>query len=271
MAHAKQDRFSNAVLKIARKSMVTNEQDIMSTDFEGTPTAGAVKIPVRNTEVSVRDYDTATGLAPELGTTTYMTITIGNSKGINEIIDGYDAAAVPDNMKAQRLESAAYSTGLALDTDALTTMESEGTTSTVTTASTATTALGYFVDENETLDLADIPRDMRYAILSPTYYKLVKKNVVTDIAGGNVADDVVLNGRLGVLDGVAVYMSNNMAADTEFIVGHKGWTQRINEWSVPIAINNLTNDYIGSSAVQGRMVYEHAITKATAVRIKTKA
>ena len=34
-----------------------------SRDYEGNPTAGAVKVPVRNMDVNVRDYDVKNGLA----------------------------------------------------------------------------------------------------------------------------------------------------------------------------------------------------------------
>lgn len=270
MAHSPQDRYSDVVLKIARKGMVTNENEIFSTDYQGEAKAGAVKIPTRNTEVTVGDYNTVTGKAPAGGTTTYTTITIGNDKAINEIIDGYEAAAVPDNLAAQRIDSGSYSMGNAVDTDAIGVLEAEGTTSSVTTASTATTALGYFQDEQLALDLADIPRIGRFAILSPTYYNSVKKNIITS-SGAGLGDDVTLTGRLGTLDGVPVYMSNNVAASTEFIIGHMGWCQRVMEFTVPVGLKDLYNEFIGSSAVQGRYVFEHAVTKATAVRVKTFA
>lgn len=269
MAHALRDRFSDIILKIARKMLATVDNAVFSNDYEGSAKAGAVKIPVRNTEVSVRDYDTTNGLAPEMGTTTYLTITIGNDKAINEIIDNYEAAAVPDNLAAQRAESAGYSMGLNLDTDAITTLEAEGTTETETTQSTSTTAWGYFLDSNQALDEADIPRDgMRYALVSPNYHRLVKENIVA-VSEAGLGDNIISSGAIGTLDGVPVWMSNNMDAGTEFIVGHMGWSQRILEYTVPVALKDLTNNYIGSSAVQGRYVYEHAVTKATAVRVKT--
>ena len=126
MAHALQDRYSDIVLKLARKMMVTNEFEIFATEYEGQPSAGAVKIPTRNTEVSVSDYNTVTGLAPAGGTTTYTTITIGNDKAVNEIIDGYEAAAVPDNLAAQRIDSAAYSLGNTVDADGIGVLEYGG-------------------------------------------------------------------------------------------------------------------------------------------------
>lgn len=60
-------------------------------------------------DVNVRDYDIKNGLALEQSATNYLNIPINFNKGINELIDGYEAAAVPDNLMAQRMESAAYS------------------------------------------------------------------------------------------------------------------------------------------------------------------
>lgn len=270
MAHALQDRYSDLVLKLARKIMVTNESEIFSTDYEGSAKAGAVKIPTRATEVSVGDYNTVTGKAPAGGTTTYTTITIGNDKAVNEIIDGYEAAAVPDNLAAQRIDSASYALGNVVDADAIGVLESEGTTSASTTQATTSTAYGLFMTDQTALDLADIPRSGRFAILSPAFYNSVKQNIVA-LATANLGDDVIATGKLGTLDGVPVYMSNNVAADTEFILGHMGWCQRVMEWSVPVGIKDLANEFIGSSAVQGRYVFEHSVTKATAVRVKTYA
>lgn len=270
MAHALQDRFTGPVLKLARKVMVTIDNMIFSTDYEGTPTAGAVKIPTRATEASVGDYNTVTGKAPAGGTTTYTTITIGNDKAVNEIVDGYEAAAVPDGLLAQRLESAAYSLGNTVDADAIGVLEAEGTTSSDTTQGTTTTAYGDFMDEQEALDLADIPDDGRFLIASPTWYKSVKQNLVA-LTSNMVNDQLIAAGALGTLDGVPVFKSNNVAADTEFILGHSGWCQRVMEFTVPVGVKDLTNEFIGSSAVQGRYVFEHAVTKATAVRVKTYA
>ena len=69
------------------------------------PTAGSVKIPVRDTEVAVSDYDKANGIAAGTGGTSYETMVIDKDKAVNEIIDGFDAEAVPDNLVADRLDS----------------------------------------------------------------------------------------------------------------------------------------------------------------------
>ena len=105
MAHEAQERYSDLVLAKVRSELVLKDGFVFNNDYEGDPTAGAVKIPVRDTEVVVSDYDKANGIAPTNGETTYTTLVIDKDKAINEIIDGYDAESVPDNLIADRLDS----------------------------------------------------------------------------------------------------------------------------------------------------------------------
>ena len=112
-AHAHQERWSSLVDKKLRQTLVTRDNYIFNTNYEGNPKAGKVKIPVRDTEVTVKAYNKATGVDLETGSTTYMDLDINQDMAVNELIDGYDAVSVPDNLVADRLDSAGYS--LALD------------------------------------------------------------------------------------------------------------------------------------------------------------
>ena len=236
------------------------------------PTAGAVNIPIRDTEVAVSDYDIASGIAPTQSATTYLTVTLTNHKAVNELIYGYEAEAVPDNLVAQRLDSAGYSLGLTIDTDAITTLETEGTTSTNTTESDATTIYNNILVEGEELDKADVPRDGRYLIIAPKYFRLLKQddNFVSSTSDTGF-QEVKKNGFVGYVDGLPVYVSNNMDAATEFILGSQYWSQRIMEWEIMPFLTSLNQsaNYIGSSAVKGVMIYAHKVTRAVAVRVKT--
>lgn len=89
-----------------RNQLVTRDNYIFNNRYEGDPKAGKVKIPVRDTEVSVKDYNKATGIDPEAGTTTYLELNIDQDEAVNELIDGFDAASVPDGIVADRLDSA---------------------------------------------------------------------------------------------------------------------------------------------------------------------
>jgi hypothetical protein len=270
--HELQERYASSIVKIARKNLVTNEEDIFSTDYEGDPKAGAVKVPVRNTEVVVGDYDVVAGGALGTSATVYLTITIGNNKFVNELIDGFEAAAVPDNLIAQRIDSAGYSIGLVIDDDAMAVIDAGGTTSSNTTVSSTSTAYSNWLAEQQALNIADIPLTNRYGIVSPAYFTLIKQDSNFVSAGADTGfNEVKKAGMVGMIDGVPVFMSNNMAADVEFVIGHKAWTQRIMEWFIPPMIKDLPSPHIGASALQGRWIFEHVITLATAIRIKTFA
>ena len=87
--------------------------------------------------MTVKDYDKASGVDLETGTTTYMDLDIDQDKAVNELIDGYDAAAVPDNLVADRLDSAGYSLALEMDKKCINVLE---TTSGVNICATKTAA-----------------------------------------------------------------------------------------------------------------------------------
>ena len=59
MSHTARERYSEIVLARMRRDAVLKDGVVFNNDYEGTPTAGAVKIPVRDTEVAVSDYDKA--------------------------------------------------------------------------------------------------------------------------------------------------------------------------------------------------------------------
>ena len=100
MAHANQERWSKLVDAKLRNQLVTRDNYIFNNRYEGDPKAGKVKIPVRDTEVSVKDYNKATSIDPEAGTTTYLELNIDQDEAVNELIDGFDAASVPDGIVA---------------------------------------------------------------------------------------------------------------------------------------------------------------------------
>ena len=63
MAHTSQVRYAALVDAKLRATMVKKDEVIFSTRYEGNPKAGTVKIPVRDTEVSVQAYDKASGVS----------------------------------------------------------------------------------------------------------------------------------------------------------------------------------------------------------------
>lgn len=53
MAHILQERYASMVDEKLRATLVTKDNLIFNSRFEGNPKAGKVKVPVRDTEVMV--------------------------------------------------------------------------------------------------------------------------------------------------------------------------------------------------------------------------
>lgn len=274
MAHSLQDRYSKLVDAKLRATLVTRDNLIFNTRYEGSPKAGAVKIPVRDTEVAVEAYDKAKGMELKTGTTSYLTLPIDKDYAVNELIDGFDAQAVPDGIVAERLDSAGYSLALQLDLDGIAALKAGGTTMANTTALTAASAYKQFVAMRTQLSKSKVPVDRRYAIVSPDVVGLLLEDTTHFVRASQLGDSVVQSGAIGRIAGFTVFESANLGADTEVIAGHPDWCHRVQEWAVDVHVQDLAGSgkYIGASAVQGRKVYAHKVSKAAAVLIKgTKA
>lgn len=274
MAHTLQERYSQLVDIKLRALLVKKDGVIFNNRYEGDPKAGKVKVPVRDTEVTVAQYDKANGISATQGTTTYLDVPIDKDYAVNEIIDGYDASAVPDNLTADRLDSASYALALQMEKDATTVLESSATQYDDTTALTKDNIYEKIVGVRTSMSKANVPNDnRRWLLVTPDVYALVLTSPEF-IKASDLGDAVVQTGAVGRIAGFNVYEDNTLAAEsTEFIAGHPDWCTRVNEWQVPVHLQDVNGSgkYIGASAVQGRKIYAHKVTKASTLFIKKKA
>ena len=281
MAHILQERYASMVDEKLRATLVTKDNLIFNSRFEGNPKAGKVKVPVRDTEVEVKKYDKQNGASLSNSSTSYFDLNIDIDEAVNELIDGYDAEAVPDGITAERLDSTGSSLGLSMDSKSIRALEETAgiTVSATKTAVTETTAYKAVLAAKRTQSRMGVPNDgKRWLIASPEFMEVL----MTDdrfIKQGDLSQELVQNGVVGRIAGYNVFESNNTMFEdtklvvgkkttTEFICGHPNWCHRVQEWSVPVEIKNLTNNYIGSSAVQGRKVYGIGISKPETVYVK---
>ena len=266
--HNRQERYADSIVKLFRKNLVVRSE--FSRDYEGSPVAGAVKVPVRATDVALNNYDVVSGVSLTTSATTYLNIPVDNHKAINELIDGYEASAVPDNLIAQRLESGAYSIGTTLELNAINELVTHGTTEASTTALTESTAFKTIATSIKDVkklgvDLMDV-----VVVVSPETELLLQTDDKFANTSGQLGAELVRNGVIGKIVGANVKMSANLPANVEYIVFARPWAQAIDEWKVEPSVNNLMDGaHIGASALQGRMVYTDKLTEATACRVKT--
>ena len=277
MAHTLQERYSKLVLEKLRKTLVTKDGYIFNTRYEGDPKAGAVKIPTR-AEITASNYSKSAGLAGTQKDTTYVTMTIDNDVAVNEIIDGYDAAAVPDGIIAERLDSAGYALAKDMDTKCIAILENGGTVMSSKTATTKSNIFSTILDADQALTEANVPLDGRYLIVSPAVKALLMKSDEF-IKASDIGQTFLVTGAIGEIDGFKVYVSNNMMKDnatvvggkkttTEFIAGHPMCATRAMEFSVPVQLRNLGGNFIGASQVVGRQVWGGKVTHEAGIVIK---
>lgn len=267
MAHTLQERYSSLVLAKIRKENKLKNGIVFNTDYEGSPKAGSVKIPVRDTEVQVSDYDKANGITAGTGSTTYETFVINKDKAVNEIVDGYDAEAVPDNLVADRLDSAGYAIATQEDTDGGTVLLA-GATVMGAASLTKDNVYGQIVDIRTAMSKANIPDDgKRYLLVVPDTMALVLKSPEF-IKASDLGDAVVQSGVIGRIAGFNVIEWNDSTANLAMVAGHPRFATRAEEFSVPVKLQNLdgSGKYIGASAVQGRIVYGHKVLRSAAIR-----
>ena len=274
MAHANQERWSKLVDAKLRNQLVTRDNYIFNNRYEGDPKAGKVKIPVRDTEVAVKAYNKAAGIDPEAGTTTYLDLNIDQDEAVNELIDGYDAASVPDGIVADRLDSAGYSQGLSIDKKSIEALQGAAgaNISATKTACTASTAYKEALAAKRTLSRNGVPQNGRFMIVSPEYLEILMQDDKF-IKQGDLSQQLVQTGAVGKIAGYTVFEDATLGEGVEYVAGHPNWFAVIDEWAVPIHVQDLSGsgDFIGASAVQGRKVYTYKVTKPATILVKKKA
>lgn len=266
-AHEHQERWSKLVLAKLRQEIVLKDGVVFNNDYEGSPAAGLVKIPVRDEEVQVSDYDKANGIQGTNGSTAYENMPITKDKALNEIIDGYDANAVPDNIVADRLDSAAYSMAKQIDTDGGTNLLAAATVDNEAEL-TKDNIYSKIVDIRTRMNKENIPNDgKRYLLALPDAMALILKSPEF-ISASSLGDEVKQTGAIGKIAGFLVIEWNDTTANLQMLAGHPRFATRATEFAVNIHLQDLSGSgkYIGASAVQGRKVYDHKVLRSVAIR-----
>ena len=266
MAQLAQEKYGELVLAKLRNELVLKDGVVFNNDYDGDPTAGAVKVPTRDDEVAAGDYDRAAGLAPTNGSTAYATLAINRDKAVNEIIDGYEAAAAPDALVAERLDSAGYSLGRAMDQDGASELLGAGTVVGVPVID-RDSVYGILVDQRTQMSKDNIPAAGRYALCTPDVIAAVVRSPEFTQAS-SLGDEVRQSGAIGRIAGFNVIEFNDSTVNLGLICGHPRFATRVRAWQAPVRLQSLegSGKYIGASAVQGRMVYAHKVLRQKGVR-----
>lgn len=273
MGHESQVRYSKLVDVKLRNELVLKDGVVFNNRYEGDPKAGSVKIPVRDTEVEVNRYNRSKGANLTEGGTTYETMLIDQDEAVNELIDGYTAQTVPDNLVADRLDSAGYSLALSLDALGMKVLEDNATIFGDSAALTKDNVYEFFTKARTKHSKLGVPKVGRFAIVTPEVFELLL-NEPKFLAADKLNEALIKQGVIGQIAGYNIIECTYADETTEIIFGHPNWCHRVKDWKVPVAVNDLkgSGNFIGASAVQGRQVYGYKVTKKqTLLRKKVQA
>lgn len=249
-------------------------RNTFSSDYEGEPVSGAVKVPVRNMDPEIKPYDVKNGVDLSQSATSYLTILVDEHDAINELIDGYEASAVPDNLVAQRLEAGAYARAKKLEDHAVNALKSN---SIVSTQADCTESNVY---KNIVKDIAvqakrGIDKNRMYVAVSYETETLLLTDEKFSNSASQIGAELARNGVIGRINGVNVITEdlgeNASGQAIEYIIYGIDWTQKVDGWKVGLAVNDLKDGkHVGASALQDRYVYTDAVTNKNAVLVKAK-
>lgn len=266
--HKRRETYANEVLAMA-KSKVNIYEDF-STDYEIDGATGQINVPTRSAEVTISDYDILNGVALTQSATDYKVLPIDKNYAINELIDGYEAEAVPDNLRANRIEAAGYSLGLKKENMAITELVEKGTKSSDTAALTEADAYKKIAAEIANMKKRNMEvASMRVVVNADTELLLLTDSKFANTSG-TLGAELVREGVIGKINGVAVKPNYLLPEGVEFIIYDKRFTQKYEVWSVEPSINDIKDGkHIGASALQGRQVGGLMVTNALGVQVKT--
>ena len=265
MAVALQDRYSKLVEAKLSAEIVQKDGIVWNNDYEGEPKAGAVKIPVRGA-ATVVSYDKQNGATKSFTNGSYDTITIDKDYAVNEVIDGYDADAVPDNIVANRLDAAGEGLALQINTDGTTELLDKATVAGQSSATSKSNVYERLVDIATAMTKAKVPTTGRWALVNPDTMGFIRKSTEFT-AASMLGDEVKQSGAVGKIAGFLIFEDATLPAHANIICGHKNWCCRVKEWAVDVHAQDLAGSgtYIGAMAIQGRKIYAHKVTNSAAV------
>lgn len=241
--HKRKESYANEVLTIARAE--TNIYDDFSEDYERDEVTGQINVPTRDGEVKVSDYDIKNGIELQTSSTDFLPLPIDKDYGVNELIDGYEAEAVPDNLVAQRIDSAGYSIGLKKENMAIECLKT-GTVSTDTTKLTTANVYAKIVAEVKNMKKRNMKvSSMRVAISADVEELLLTDEKFSNTAG-SLGEQLVREGVIGKIAGVPTKANYLMGDDIDFIIYDKRFCQKYEVWkkNLQLKILKMENTFV---------------------------
>jgi len=264
-----EQRESWSRLLLARATEETNLWDDFSTDYEQDEVSGIIHVPTRNREVVFTEYDILNGIDLTQSQTEYIPLIPDKHYAANELIDGYEAEAVPDNLAAARLSDAGETLGLMQEGWAIETMLAGGTVSTDTSAITEENAYNIIAAEISTMKKRHFKASQMRCVVDAHTELMLLTNEKFIKSGSTLSERYIQEGVIGKINGVPVKCNYLMGDGVGFMIYDRRFLQKYVVWKrMPFITDIKDGRHVVASALQARIVAGATITNALGVQIR---
>jgi hypothetical protein len=243
-------------------------RSVANLEVEGTVGFETVKVYV-NDLATIANYVPGTGISISNDGSNYVDINTKQEKAINELLDGYTVETAPADLVASRLEAALVRMGEQMDTDALAAMVADGSVGVSGSGPKPTVSTIYtdILGLKKLLDEAKAPREGRFLIVTPEMENLLLNTDSKVVLNTQRGDSIITDGFIGRVAGFDVFSTVLLPAGTNMIAGQKRGFAFKEGWKIPPRRQNLdgSGQFIGDSAVQGRIAYVYGTVRPTLI------
>jgi len=245
-------------------------RNVSNMNVMGTPGTTAVSVYV-NALASVASYVPGTGVSKTNDSSAYVVLNNLKEIAVNELLDGYTIETAPADLVASRFEAAVGGLAESVDTTCLAALVSGGTELVAAAGDTPTAANMYdkVLALKQALDLAKAPRQRRSLIIDPEREALLLDTDSKLILNTDRGDRILMDGWIGKVAGFDVYSTTLVPTATNIIaMQERGFAYKDN-WKIEPRLQSLdgSGQFIGDSAIQGRMAYNYGAVRATLIQV----
>ena len=225
ISNFKQTIWAKEVLRALRKSLVY--ANIVNNDYEGEIKGKGSKVKINSiSDVTIGTYAKGADITIEQLSDAQQELETTEQDYFAFAVEDIDAAQTQSNLMAAAMESAGF--GLKNKADQFIAAFYSGVAAGNTIGSdavpivpTAATFYEYLVDLGVVLDEADVPEENRWCVVPPWGHGMMQK----DDRFVLYKDDVIKSGKIGQVDNMIIYKSNNVpntaATKYKIMAGHK--------------------------------------------------
>jgi hypothetical protein len=258
---------------------------IANHDWEGEIKGGGTDKVIIRKIPTINIFDHTIGTNPPVQDVTdeYITLLIDKAKGYNFNVSSIDEYQSDIALISKLSEDAAMQMAVQVDKSVLQSVYADVSTANTVGTSIGTTTptqltsteygIGPLLQGGQVLDANNVPRDgSRWAVVTPLYAQRLKQSDLKSVLITGDNESPLRNGYVGSIDGMKVYVSNNLknandatvAAPSECLVGHSSALAFASQFEKP---EMLPNPLTFGTLVRGLKVYGFKTVKPEAMAL----